>query len=143
MGGHQGTTDDFAAIPFRLVLFSTAHLHLAVNSCPLFDIVFPPLLQSAFSSFTFHCTLYVYLKLLNQKILRHGQTICSIRLSTRVRSSSYSLMAAWIFLRTPSLVTWSLYKMLKCMIQNHFCNSFLIGQSFSLPKQPQNSGPII
>ena len=30
-----------------------------------------------------------------------------LRFLTRVRSSSYSQMAAWIFLRTSSLVTWS------------------------------------
>ena len=35
----------------------------------------------------------------------------SFRFLTRVRSSSYSPMAAWIFLRTSSLVTWSLYEM--------------------------------
>ena len=35
----------------------------------------------------------------------------SFRFFTRVRSSSYSPMAAWIFLRTSSLVTWSLYEM--------------------------------
>ena len=34
----------------------------------------------------------------------------SFRFLTRVRSSSYSPMAAWIFLRTSSLVTWPLYK---------------------------------
>ena len=35
----------------------------------------------------------------------------SFRFLTRVRSSSYSPMAALIFLRTSSLVTWSLYEM--------------------------------
>ena len=33
------------------------------------------------------------------------------RFLTRVRSLSYSPMAAWIFLRTSSLVTWSIYEM--------------------------------
>ena len=33
------------------------------------------------------------------------------RFLTRVRSSSYSPTAAWIFLRTSSLVTWSIYEM--------------------------------
>ena len=32
----------------------------------------------------------------------------SVWFLTRVRSSSYSLLIAWIFLRTSSLVTWSL-----------------------------------
>ena len=54
----------------------------------------------------------------------------SFRFLTRVRSSSYSPMAAWIFLRTSSLVTWSLYEMfislLYHLISNTcvlFCNS--------------------
>ena len=40
----------------------------------------------------------------------------SFRFLTRVRSSSYSPMAAWIFLRTSSLVTWSLYEMFNSLI---------------------------
>ena len=35
----------------------------------------------------------------------------SFRFLIRVSSSSYSPMAAWIHLRTSSLVTWSLYEM--------------------------------
>ena len=35
----------------------------------------------------------------------------SFRFLTRDRSSSYSPMAAWIFLRTSSLVTWFFYEM--------------------------------
>ena len=35
----------------------------------------------------------------------------NFRFLTRARSSSYSPMLAWIFLRTSSLVTWSLYEM--------------------------------
>ena len=34
----------------------------------------------------------------------------SFRFLTKVRSSSYFPMAAWIFLRTSSLMTWSLYE---------------------------------
>ena len=51
----------------------------------------------------------VGLPFLNQKTLRHGQAI--LVSVSRVRSSSYSPMAAWIFLRTSSLITWSLYKL--------------------------------
>ena len=45
-----------------------------VYSCPLFDIVFPPLLLPA-SFFFFLSLCPVGLSLLNQKTLRHGQTI--------------------------------------------------------------------
>ena len=38
-------------------------------------------------------------------------TYFSFRFLTRVRSSSYSPMAVWIFLAISSLVTWSLYEM--------------------------------
>ena len=51
--GRWGTTDEFATIPFHLDLFSAGKVH----SCPLFDIVFPPLLLSASFSFSFHCAL--------------------------------------------------------------------------------------
>ena len=61
LGSRRGTTDEFATIPFHLDLFSAALLELAksihVHSCPLFDIVFPPLLLSASFSFSFHCAL--------------------------------------------------------------------------------------
>ena len=52
--GHRGTTDEFATIPFHCVLFSAA---LVVYACPIFDIVFPPLLLTASSSFSFHYAL--------------------------------------------------------------------------------------
>ena len=35
----------------------------------------------------------------------------SFRFLTKVRSSSYFPMAVWVFLRTTSSVTWSLYEM--------------------------------
>ena len=47
----------------------------------------------------------------------------SFRFLTRFRSSSYSPMAPWIFLRTSSLVTWSLYEMfnsLNCYNECHY-----------------------
>ena len=56
--GLRGTTDEFATIPFRLVLFSAALVELAKSiPCPLLDIVFPPLLLSASFSFSFHRVL--------------------------------------------------------------------------------------
>ena len=56
--GRWGTTDEFATTPFHLDLFSAALVELAKSIfCPLFDIVFPPLLLSASFSFSFHCAL--------------------------------------------------------------------------------------
>ena len=55
--GRRGTTDEFATIPFHLDMFSAALVELAVHSCPLFDIAFPPLLLSDSFSFSFHCAL--------------------------------------------------------------------------------------
>ena len=49
LAGCRGTTDEFAPIPFHLVLFSPALTH----SCPLFDIVFPPLPLSPLHLFPF------------------------------------------------------------------------------------------
>ena len=53
----RGTTDEFATIPFHLVLFSAALVELA-KSIPVHSlIVFPSLLLSVASSFSFHCAL--------------------------------------------------------------------------------------
>ena len=46
-----------------------------VHSCPLFDIVFPPTSSSVCLFFFFLSLCPVGLSLLNQKTLRHGQTI--------------------------------------------------------------------
>ena len=68
--GHQATTDEFATIPFHLVLFSAALVELtnsiSVHSFILSSHLFlcPPLLSLS----------PVGLSLLNQKILRRGQT---------------------------------------------------------------------
>ena len=80
-----------------------------VHSCPIFDIAFPPLLLSASFYFSFHCAPYdVFAK---PEDLETWPNHLSFRSLTRVRSSSYSPMADKIFLRTSSLVTWSLYEM--------------------------------
>ena len=57
----------------------------------------------------------------------------SFRFLTRVRSSSYSPMAAWIFLRTSSLVTWSLYKMFNSLRQ-HLISKACVLFSYSAVK---------
>ena len=70
---------------------------------PLFLRLCQPLLLSASSSFSFHCVLKVCLETWPNHL--------NFRFLTRIRSPSYFSMAAWIFLRTSSLVTLSLYEM--------------------------------
>ena len=80
-----------------------------VHFCPLFDIDFLPLLLSASFSFSFHVPWRIVFA--KPEDLETWPNHLSFRFLTRVRSSSYSPMAAWIFLRTSLLVTWSLYEM--------------------------------
>ena len=94
----------FTTAPCHLVLSSGALVH----PCPLFNIVFPPLLHSRkkrgtggpdplnilnlptpmFFYYFFFSHSVEELFLLNQKTLRHGQTI--FHFWTTVRSSSFS-----------------------------------------------------
>ena len=94
----------------HLVLFSAALVELAksipVHSLILYSHFFLCLALSLFP-FTVPCRI-VFAK---QEDLETWPNYLSFRFLTRVRSSSYSPMAAWIFLRTSSLVTWSLCKM--------------------------------
>ena len=109
LDGHQATTDDFATVPFHLILFSAALVepaksipdHSVILSSNLFFCLF------FFFPFAVPCRV-VFVKL---KDIVMWPNHLSFRFLTRVRSSSYSPMAAWIFLRTSSLVIWSLYKM--------------------------------
>ena len=105
--GRRGTTDEFTTIPFHLVLFSAALIRLAKSiSCSLFDIVFPFLLSASF-----FLTVPYRIACAKSEDLEAWPNHLRLRFLTRVRSSSYSPMAAWIFLRKSLLETWSLYKM--------------------------------
>ena len=103
--GCRGTTDEFATIPFHLLLFSAAlveraksiHVHSLILSSDHFFCL--PLFLSP-------CPV-----LAKQKFLETWSNHLTFHFLTRVRSLSYSPVAAWIFLRTSSLVTWSLYEM--------------------------------
>ena len=75
-----------------------------VHSCPLFDIVFPSLLLSAFFLFPF--TVPCRIVFAKPEDLETWPNDLSFRFLTRVRGSSYSPVAAWIFLRT-SLLVWN------------------------------------
>ena len=108
--GRRGTTDELATIPLHLVLFSAALVELAKSipdhSLILFSHLFFCLPLLLFP-FTVPCRI-VFAKPEDLEILANH---LSFRFLTRVRRSSYSPMAAWIFLRTSLLVTWSLYEM--------------------------------
>ena len=110
--GRRGTTDEFATIPFHLDLFSAALVEL-VKSIPVHSLILSshlffclPLFFFFFFFFIVPCRI-VFAK---QEDLETSPNHLSFRILTRVRSSTYS-PNAWIFLRTSSLVTWSLYEM--------------------------------
>ena len=100
--GGRGTTDEFSTIPFHFILFLAA-LHSLILSSHLLFFCLPLFLFP----FTVPCII-VFAK---PEDLETWPNHLSFRFLTRVRSSSYSPMDAWIFLRTSSFVTWSLYEM--------------------------------
>ena len=111
--GHRSTTDEFATIPYHLVLFSVALVELT-NSILVHSLIVSyhlflclPLLFP----FTFPCRI-VFAKPEDFETWPNHLSFCVL---TRVRSLSYSPMAAWIFLQTSLLVTWSLYEMLNSL----------------------------
>ena len=73
--GHRGTTDEFATIPFHFVLFSAALVELAAKSIPVHSLMLSPTSSSVCLFFFFLSLCPVGLSLLNQKTLKHGQTI--------------------------------------------------------------------
>ena len=110
LGGRRGTTDEFATIPFHLDLFSAALVELA-KSIPVHSLILSSHLFFCLPLFLFPFTVPCRIVFAKAEDLETRPNHLSFRFLTRVRSSSYSLMAAWIFLRTSSLVTWSLYEM--------------------------------
>ena len=108
--GRRGTTDEFATIPFHLDLFSAALVELA-KSIPVHSLILSSHLFFCLPLFLFPFTVPCRIVFAKPEDLETWPNHLSFRILTRVRSSSYSPMAAWIFLRTSSLVTWSLYEM--------------------------------
>ena len=108
--GRRGTTDEFATIPFHFVLFSAALVELE-KSIPVHSLVFSSHLFFCLPLFLFSFTVPCRIVFAKPEDLETWQNYISFRFLTRVRSSSYSPMATWIFLRTSSLVAWSLYEM--------------------------------
>ena len=108
--GRWGTKDEFATIPFHLDLFSAALVELA-KSIPVHSLILSSHLFFCLPLFLFPFTVPYRIVFAKPEDLETWPNHLSFRFLTRVRSSSYSPMAAWIFLRTSSLVTWSLYEM--------------------------------
>ena len=108
--GRRGNTDEFATIPFHLDLFSAALVELA-KSIPVHSLILSSHLFFCLPLFLFPFTVPCRIVFAKPEDLETWPNHLSFRFLTRVRSSSYSPMAAWIFLRTSSLVTWSLYEM--------------------------------
>ena len=107
--GRRGTTDEFATTPFHLDLFSAALVELA-KSIPVHSLILSSHLFFCLPLFLFPFTVPCRIVFAKAEDLETWPNHLSFRFLTRVRSSSYSPMAAWIFLRTSSLVTWSLYE---------------------------------
>ena len=107
LDNRRGTADEFPTIPFHFVLFSAVLAKLA-KSIPLHSLIL-----SAHLFFCLHLLLpfpfteprrIVFAKPIDFETWPNHLSVLFL---TRVRSSSCSPMAAWIFLRTSSLVTWS------------------------------------
>ena len=107
--GCQGTTYEFATIPFHLVLFSAALVELA-KAIPVHSFILSSHLF-CLPLFLFPFTVPCRIVFTKPEDLEMWPNHLSFPFLTRVRSSSYSPMAAWIFLWTSSLVIWSLYEM--------------------------------
>ena len=108
--GRRGTTDEFATTPFHLDLFSAALVELA-KSIPVHSLILSSHLFFCLPLFLFPFTVPCRIVFAKPEDLETWPNHLSFHFLTRVRSSSYSPMAARIFLRTSSLVTWSLYEM--------------------------------
>ena len=113
--GRRGTTDEFTTIPFHLVLFSAALVELA-KSIPVHSLILSSHLFFCLPLFLFPFTVPCRIVFAKPEDLETWPNHLSFRFLTRVRSSSYSPMAAWIFLRTYSLVRWSLYEISKACV---------------------------
>ena len=95
--GRRGTTDEFATIPFHLDLFSAALVELA-KSIPVHSLILSSHLFFCLPLFLFPLTVPCRIVFAKPEDLGTWPNHLSFRFLTRVRSSSYFPMAAWIFL---------------------------------------------
>ena len=100
LGGRRGTTDEFATIPFHLDLFSAALVELA-KSIPVHSLILSSHLFYCLPFFLFPFTVPCRIVFAKPEDLETWPNHLSFRFLTRVRSSSYSPMAAWIFCEPP------------------------------------------
>ena len=107
--GRRGTKDEFTTIPFHFVMFSAVLVELA-KSIPVHSLILSSHLFFCLPFFLFPFTVPCRIVFARPDDLETWPNHLSFCFLTRVRSSSYSPMAVWIFLRTSSLVTWSLYE---------------------------------
>ena len=107
--GRRGTTYEFATIPFHRVLLSAALVELA-KSIPVHSLILSPHLFFCLPLFLFPFTVPCRIVFAKPEDLELWPNYLGVRFLTSVRSSSHSPVAAWIFLRTSSLVIWSLYE---------------------------------
>ena len=102
--GRRGTTDEFTTIPFHLDLFSAALGELA-KSISVHSLILSSQLFFCLPLLLFPFTVSGRIVFAKPVDLETWPNHLSFRFLTRVRSSSYSPVAVWIFLRTSSLVT--------------------------------------
>ena len=96
-----------------LSCFQLPQLTWQIHSCPVFNIVFRPLLLTTSSYFLSLCP--VGSSLLNQQALPNH---LSFHFLTRVSCSLYFTIYAWNFLRISSSVTWTLYEIFNFLSQH-------------------------
>ena len=92
--GRWGTTDEFATIPSHLVLFSAALVELA-NSIPVHSFILSSHLFFCLPLFLFPFIVPCRIVFAKPEGLETWPNHLSFCFLTRVRSSSYSPMAAW------------------------------------------------
>ena len=107
--GRRDITDEFVTIPFYFLPFSAAPFELA-KSIPAHPLILSSHLFFCLPLLLFPLIVPCRIVLVKQEDLEMWPNHLNFGYLTWV-SSSYSPMAAWIFLRTSSLVKWSLYEM--------------------------------
>ena len=95
LGGRRGTTDEFATIPFHFDLFSAALVELS-KSIPVHSLILSSHLFFCLPLFLFPFTVPCRIVFAKPEDLETWPNHLSFRFLTRVRSLSYSPMAAWI-----------------------------------------------
>ena len=99
--GRRNTTDEFATIPFHSVLFSAALVELA-KPIPVHSLILSSHLFFYLPVLLFPFTVPYRIVSAKPEDLETWPNHLSFCFLTRVRRSSYSPMAAWIFLQTSS-----------------------------------------